>query len=141
MDKNIVAFLRDDVRSIVCQFFAHTQEGSRVGKGYTYLTTDKTIEVGDIVVVFVGQTPKAVLVIKVDEELSINPDADKEYPFIVGKVDIDAYESLLAENKKLKELLATGYLANLRRSFQQAIFNSLDDGLKTQIANILEHKE
>ena len=136
MDKNIVAFLRDDVRSISVKFFADNHAGDLVSRNYTYLTIDPDIKAGDVVVVMTGATPKAVLVVDVHDDLAIEPNEIVEYKFIVGKVDMAAYDGLIESNNSLKKLLAEGYRSNLRKQFKTAFLDTLPDDLRTAVKEI-----
>src|SRR5574343_370349 len=115
MDKNIVALLRDDVRSIAVKFYNDSSDGNATSRNYTYLTTDSNIKVGDDVIVRVGLTPKVVLVVAVDDDLNIAPNSETEYKWVVCRVDYDPYAKLLDDNAALKKLLSKGYQANMRK--------------------------
>lgn len=155
MDKNIVAFLREDARTIGVRFFKDNafEKGEQVMsldlgnvtaaypvsvKEYTYLTNLTDLQVGDFVVVMVSNVPKAVIVSSVHEELAIEPNETTQYKWIVGKVDMESYVKEQQKNKDLSQLLAVSYRANMKQQFRQAILGSVDEDTVKRIANIMQ---
>lgn len=165
MDKNIVAFLRDDVTTIGVRFFSDNQrydpntkkmtilgeehwaecsaiDGSILGsKEYTYVTQIPDIKVGDYVVVIVSEIPKVVKVTRVDTELNIAPNDPTIYKWVVDKVDVESYVAEKKKNKELRDLLAVSYRTNMRQQFRNAILGGMDDNSVKRITNILEGKK
>lgn len=139
MDKNIVALLRDGVRSIAVKFYNDSADGNATSRNYTYLTTDSTIKVGDDVIVKVGLTPKVVLVVSVDEDLNIAPNSESEYKWVVCRVNYDPYAKLMDDNDALKKLLSKGYQANMRKQFREAFVSGLPDDLKASVSGLLSN--
>lgn len=155
MDKNIVAFLREDARTIGVRFFKDNafdvkQEvisldlGSACAayavsaKEYTYLTNRTDLKIGDFVVVLVSNVPKAVIVSSVHEELAIEPNETTQYKWIVGKIDVESYVKEQLKNKDLSQLLAISYKANMKQQFRQAILGSVDETTVKRITNIMQ---
>lgn len=139
MYKNIVALLRDGVRSISVKFYGDNSDGNATSRNYTYLTTDSNIKVGDDVVVRVGPTPKVVLVVAVDDNLDIAPNSETEYKWVVCRIDYDPYVKLLDDNAALKKLLSKGYQANMRKQFREAFVSGLPDDLKASVSGLLSN--
>ncbi len=111
MDKNIVALVREDTKTVGVRFFPDcrikdTSKGlvtdedydrySRTvqGKEYTYVTT-KQLKLGDLCLVFVGERPAVVEVTRVDETLEIEPNAAKEYKCIACVFNTAEYNYLM----------------------------------------------
>jgi len=156
MDKNIVAFLREDARTIGVRFFKDSafekgEQGMSLDLGnltaayavstkeYTYLTNLTDLQVGDFVIVrdMVSNVPKVVLVTSVHEELAIEPNETTQYKWIVGKVDMESYMQEQRKNRDLSQLLAISYKANMKQQFRQAILGSVDDVTVKRISSIL----
>lgn len=129
MDKNIAAILRNDARTVHVRF-------DQNGKLYTYVT-HLAIKEGDFVIVQVECHLKVVEVIKVDEELEIDPNSDIKYHWIVDRVDLESHQENEAKNAKISKTLGKAYQANLRRSFADTVMASLPDGKREEIALLL----
>lgn len=155
MDKNIVAFLREDARTIGVRFvkdnpFEKGEQGMSLDLGspaavypvsakeYTYLTNLTDLQVGDFVIVMVSSMPKVVLVTSVHEELLIEPNETTQYKWIVGKVDMESYMQEQRKNRDLSQLLAISYKANMKQQFRQAILGSVDDVTVKRITDIMQ---
>lgn len=154
MDKNIVAFLREDARTIGVRFFKDNtfEKGEPVinldlgspaaypvsPKEYTYLTNLTDLQVGDFVIVMVSSVPKVVLVTSVHEELAIEPNESTQYKWIVDKVDMESYMQEQRKNRDLSQLLALSYKANMKQQFRQAILGSVDDVTVKRITDIMQ---
>ena len=139
MDKNVVAFLRDDVRSIHVRFPRDNRNHQDFMKdsdseyraelfspqGYTYLTLDTSIKENDWVVVLVGDLPKCVLVVKVDDGITIDMNSTIKYKYVVDKVDFNPYYKIEADNKNIESLIREKYQQASRRSFKEALLGTL----------------
>lgn len=149
MDKNAVAFIRNDVRSLSVAFVdsekgsseEYTPEALRQRvmpyQKYTYLTIDPNIQPGDWVLVEVKGIVKTVYVTAVSDELSIEPNAPIPYKYIVGRVDLTPYQALLAQNAKIHEMLRTSYQASIREGFRQTLLNGLPEDQRNSISLLL----
>jgi hypothetical protein len=144
MDKNIVALVREDTKTVGVRFFpdiafagdaysAKTDDRylrETAGKEYTYVTT-KQLKLGDLCLVFVGQRPAVVEVTRVDDTLGIEPNAGKEYKWIACVFDTSEYDALMEQNKKVAAVLAARYQQNIRQQFRQTFLAGADsDTLK-----------
>ena len=149
MDKNAVAFIRTDVRTISVAFIdtekgsseEYSAEGLRQRalpyQKYTYLTIDRGIQSGDWALVNSRGIIKSVYVVSVSDELSIEPNAPVTYQFIVGRVDLAPYQSLTAQNNLIHETLKTSYQASLREGFHQTLLNGLPEDQRNSISLLL----
>lgn len=149
MDKNAAAFIRNDVRTLLVAFIdsekgsteEYTPEVIRQRalpyKKYTYLTIDQNIQAGDWALVSVRGIIKAVYVVSVSDELNIEPNAPVTYNFIIGRVDLTQYQSLVEQNAKISDMLRTSYQASLREGFRQTLLNGLPEDQRNNISLLL----
>lgn len=143
MDKNAVAFIRNDVVSLGVQFPANGANPENLfdTKIYTYLTTDRSLSVGDWVIVQVGEVFKCARVVRFTNELEIEPNAACAIKYIVGRVDPSQYIATLEANSKIEEMLKTSYRSTLREGFRQTLLAGLDAEKQASISLILSSKE
>lgn len=132
MDKNIVALVREDAKTVKVKFFPESWErnakvtdfdmirelASAQVKEYIYLTTFDLVP-GDLAVVYVGMRPTVVEVQSVDADVNIEPNDEKQYKWIVAKVDETAYQKLMEQNEELEDILRKEYQARTRRQFRE----------------------
>lgn len=100
INNSLAIFLvNEDVRAIGVAF-------NSVGKFYTYKTLDKSIKVGDTVLVKAKGELKPVEVKTIDIQDTLNfEDTSIQYTWIVGKVDLVGYEDIQKREQALiKEL-------------------------------------
>lgn len=153
MDKNAVAFIRTDVRSLECVFIT-TEKGRTTplsneeislqassGKKYTYLTTDPTIKEADWVLVMANGIPKAVFVVSASFDLDIEPNADYTYAYIISKVDFAEYNRLNSQNRAISDMLRSSYKETLRQGFRNTLLAGLAEDQQNQITLLLNSKE
>lgn len=98
LNKSLAVFLIDEnVRAIKVAF-------SDASKFYTYKTLDKTIKEGDFVLVLARNEYKAVKVVRVDVQDSLDfEDTSIEFGWIIQKIDKAAYDDVLAREELLKK--------------------------------------
>lgn len=149
MDKNAVAFIRNDVRTLTVAFIdseknsteEYTPEALRQRalpyQKYTYLTIDPNLQAGDWALVSVRGIIKTAYVVSVSDELSIEPNAPVTYSFIVGRVDLAPYQSLVEQNAKISDMLRTSYQSSLREGFRQTLLNGLPEDQRNSISLLL----
>lgn len=162
MDKNIVAFIRDDVRTVdvrfICDNFAQksnefknstptllSEETSMLLpnldltiKTYTYLTDLTDLNPGDFAVVLAQGVPKVVYISAVHDEVEIEPNSDVEYKWIVSKVDLAHFEKLSQQNLAIKETLTKAHRSHVKKSFAQILLASCEEGDRLKIESILK---
>jgi len=83
------------------------------------------------------QTFAAVLVMGVNDDVVIEPDAAHAYRWVVGKVDTAAYDALMARNKKIEQQVADSYKHNMRRSFKNQVLGGLPEGEQAELLKLL----
>jgi hypothetical protein len=116
MDKNIAAILREDTKTIGVAF----NDNGYDSKAYTYVA-NFAIEVGDTVVVPSGSDDnfKLASVVRVDDDLEIEPNSNVRYKWAVGKVDFESHFKNMERNKEIERQLATAYRSNARQAYAQ----------------------
>lgn len=155
MDKNIVAFLRTDTKTVKVRFlvdqrdeYSRTNTKSILGDGsflttsnkeYTYITTFD-VKKDDIVVVFAAGNIKLCIITEVHDDVQIQPNDDKQYNYIVDVVDFTKYRELFVMNAELQKMLSKSYQSNARRQFRDIVLAGMDDEARNQILSIVEKK-
>ena len=84
--------------------------------------------------------PKLVLVVGVDPDVSIAPDSDKEYGWVIATLDMTAYRETLARNSQINGLVADAYKAAMRKSFAERILGDMSTDNKDKLLSLL-HKQ
>ena len=155
MDKNIVALVREDTRTVKVRFFpdvrvmdthgnvAIIDEDTRyrrkcAGKEYTYVTTCSTIKAGDLCLVFVGERPAIVEVQSVDDVICIQPNETKEYKWIAAVISTDSYDKLMEQNRQLVAVLSKSYQRTIRKQFRQVFLENADGDTVKLLEDILK---
>lgn len=148
MDKNIVALVREDTKTVNVRFFSDkfrslTEiDGAvmvEIGgiKQYKYVTTME-LEPGDLCMVFVGTYPAVVEIQSIDENLSIEPNAPTYYKWIACKLDLSYYETLKKQNTEFQAILEAGYRTNARRQFREVLLQSVDSETQARLASVIK---
>lgn len=154
MDKNIVAFIRNDTRTVGVKFFKdyksdNTCENKPItitseerffnlyDKEYTYITTDPNIRVGDLYVVFVGNIPRVVVVSTVHEELAISPNDDIKHKWLVCPVNLDNYLKQVRKNAEITKMIEASYRTNIKNQFKNSILAGMDSESQLRLTEIL----
>lgn len=128
MDKNIVALVREDTKTVKVKFFPDVSLAKdpdlydrctreTAGKEYTYVT-NLSCKPADLALVFVGERPAIVEIQSVDEILEIQPNEDRQYKWIAAVIDTSGYDLLMEQNKQLEDILRNEYQKNIRRQFR-----------------------
>lgn len=154
MDKNIVAFVRENAKTVAVRFFPQSFAMAKTviqalelehgetflkdtpTKNYVYLTTLDLLP-GDVCMVYVNQYPIAVEVREVHNDVQIEPNALQEIKWIAAKVDMSYYTNLLDENAIIVDTLRKEYQASTRRQFRDMVMTSLTEAGRETIKGIL----
>ena len=139
MDKNIAAILREDARTVwVTLDMAIEPDVPFAGKCYTYVT-DMDLYVGDTVVVTTQQGAKMNLarVVRVDDDLNIEPNSDIKYQWVVDRVDMAAYNDNMQRNATIEKSIGTSYRKQMRRAMANQILSDLSDESKAEMQRLL----
>lgn len=129
-ERNIAAFLRDDVGTVGVQFWSTNWESNErddrlTGKVYTYLHTFPDLKLGDHLIVMVKDVPKVVEVVRVDEALAIEPNDSKQYNYVVARVDYGPYQALMKQNEQVMQQMTKAYQGHVRNQFREQILGYL----------------
>lgn len=154
MDKNMSALLDENA----CTIHVRYQHDDLVqGTSYTYVCQDKSVKPGDLVLVptsnrqpkdwtkeFTGSVyPNRItvaIVQSVDEDVQIEPNCDVKFFWVIGKVDLAAYDALMLRNKGVEDVLQEAYKHNMRRSFAAQALAGLPEAVQLQITSSLTKK-
>jgi hypothetical protein len=139
MDKNIVAFLREDAYTVEVAFRAEKELDPKTWK---YVTNIPGLKVGDYVVVpyqakLAANTRLAVAeVVIVHTDVEIAPNEDIQYRWVTDVVDTAAALRRAEENDLIAKELAKSYQSNLRRSYAQTLLGNMDTEARERILAI-----
>ena len=78
------------------------------------------------------------VIVAVDDEVTIEPDSDIRYSWVIGIVDLAGYNELIDRNKLLERQYASAYKHNARRQFAAAVLAQLPDSARNDIAALLK---
>ena len=78
------------------------------------------------------------VIMAVDDEVTIEPDSDIRYSWVIGIVDLAGYNELIDRNKLLERQYASAYKHNARRQFAAAVLAQLPDSARNDIAALLK---
>jgi hypothetical protein len=125
MDKNIAAILREDAKTCAVQFA--NNDGGSVSQPYTYVT-HLDLEPGDYVVVPAGgqDALKIAEVVRVDDDLEIEPNASVKYKWVVDVVNVKAARENRDRNAEIEKMLASSYRTNARQAYAQQFLSGAD---------------
>lgn len=130
MDQNIAAILRDDTTTI---------EVSVSSGGYYTYVTNLPVKLGDLVVVPMGTNDefKVCPVVKVHDELRIEPNSEIQYKWVVQVVDLTDYHTNLEKNGLIERTMATTYQKTARAAFRQSALQCASDEDRAKLEAIL----
>ena len=149
-EKNIAALLDESAHTVGVQFT--TDADAQV---YTYIT-NINLEVGDIVVVptkvvptrtgeirhMIEATGKAIavklaVVATVDKMVDIPANDDKEYAWVMDRVQTQYYNNKMARNLQIERAVAAAYQKTLRKSFAERILGELANDDRAELMKLL----
>lgn len=147
MDKNIAAFLRTDTKTIKVKFINDRYKGEKdmtlfgqdfeLSPGsYTYIT-DLDIVPDELVVVYAVGIPKVALVVAVDEEVDIQPNDNKEYGWVISKLDFAHYLDNISKNKQITDTCRNAYKQNARRQYRTVVLAELTEESRTKLLSVI----
>lgn len=133
-EMNSAAFLRNDTKTVHVQYLG---EGA-ASKTYTYITHLNLAE-GDKVIVPVrgDDTLALATVVKVDDDLTIEPRANQKYRWVAMKVDLTDYQAQMEKNAQIETTVRDSYRLNARRSFQLSMLEGLPEDKKAELTALL----
>lgn len=147
MDKNIVALVREDTKTVNVKFFpdAYKENAAQFAgilgtKAYKYVTTLDLVP-GDLCLVWVSGVPKVVEVQSVDNNLDIEPNSQQLYKWIAAKISPEYYNNLMEENKQIQDILESAYRTNTRRQFREVFLASVDNDTQLKLKSLTQKKD
>lgn len=151
MDKNLVALVREDTKTVKVKFFPDswgkatakltafdmaTSLSGAEGKEYTYVTT-LAVKPGDLCMVIVGVKPTIVEIQSVDTNLCIEPNTDMKYNWLAAVIDQSYYDKLTEQNDQLEEILRKEYQSRTRRQFREVFLAGASEDVVKQLTCII----
>lgn len=143
MDKNIAAILREDAHTVSVTFATDFEPDVPFGgRCYTYVT-DVHLEAGDLVVVEVQSGTKLSLgrVVKVDDDLNIEPNSDIKYSWIVARVDTKTHSENMVRNAAIEKSIGSSYRKQMRRAMANQILSDMPESGKVEMQRLLGVKQ
>jgi hypothetical protein len=117
-----VFILNDAARGINCSYEPNANGSPLAGKSYTFKTLDPNIAVGDLVVVPTDTRYNFTVVKVVEVDVDVDLDDSVQLKWIVDKVDIPAYESLLKQEEATCQKLRSAELLDKRKKMREKLF-------------------
>lgn len=109
-----IALLQSEFTTVKVNFLeGYTYGQPPSGKLYTYKTRDKFIKVDDVCVVEANGSLKLVKVKEVDQFADIDLGSEKNYKWIIQRVDLEAHNAVVEAEKKVGVLLT--HVARLKQ--------------------------
>lgn len=125
MNHSLVAFVaNEDVRMVKVTFI--DRDSKDRGREYSYKTADKTVTIGDLVVVPTLQDMDNFVLAEVtglDAEFNYNDTIN--YRWIAAKVDLKAYENILTQEKALIDNYKAVERGRIRENMRKAMVDEL----------------
>ena len=82
-------------------------------------------------------TFECVRVVAIHDTVDIEPNAPKEYKWVVCKLDLEAYGALFVRNKKIASATTAAYRKSMQRSFADRILGDMDAEAKDNLLKLL----
>ena len=121
----IAKMLDPNVRLVGCRFIDEAA-GALKGRVYSYKCADPNVDVGDYVVVFVGNTPKIIQVVELDCE----PHDEIQYRWIVQRLSSENYRANLKKEEEVAKKLRAMEHENKQKQVLEALGEDNFDALK-----------
>ena len=78
------------------------------------------------------------VVMTVDSEVTIEPDSEIRYSWVIGTVDLTHYNSVIDRNRVIENQYASAYKHNARRQFADAVLAQLPADARNGITALLK---
>ena len=133
-DSTTVFLINDDVRAIKARYWKEGETPSRdLGRQVEiFKTFDDSIEVGDLVVVENGKTTRhGMSVVQVTEvDYDINFESDKDVKWVVTKIDNDAFQKLLEQERDAITTVKSAEKRRKRDELKASLYADQDAKIK-----------
>jgi hypothetical protein len=120
-----IFLINDDVQMVACSYeLDHNDEPKKL---YNFKSFDKTLKVGDMVIV-PTDTRHCLTVVRV-EELDVEPNLEtsNEYKWIVGRVDLEDHEALLAQENDAIAQIKRAEKQRRRRELRESMLADMEE--------------
>lgn len=120
-----IFLINDEVQMVACSYeLDHNEEPNKL---YNFKSFDKTLKVGDFVIV-PTDTRHNLTVVRV-EELDVEPNLETsvQFKWIVGKVDLEDHEALLAQEDNAVAQIKRAEKQRRRRELRESMLADMDD--------------
>lgn len=120
-----IFLINDDVQMVACSYeLDHNDEPKKL---YNFKSFDKTLEVGDMVIV-PTDTRHNLTVVRV-EELDVEPnlEATLEYKWIVGRVNLEDHEALIAQENDAIAQIKRAEKQRRRRELRESMLADMEE--------------
>jgi hypothetical protein len=138
MNPSAAIFIASDkARAVKCQYVGESDAKREAEmRGYTFKTMDQTLTKGDIVVVPTGTRHGFTCVKIIDVNVPIDTQGSIEYKWIVGKVDLEQYEKILAVEETVMAKIRNAEVARQRKQMRADLGEMGDLGLDDDVLMI-----
>lgn len=76
-------------------------------------------------------------VLSVDTDVTIEPNSNTQFKWVVSTIDLVPYAQLMVRNDKLASTIQSAYKKSLRRSFADRVLAELDDSGQNELRKLL----
>lgn len=132
MDKNIVALIREDCRTVRVKFNVRpfvNIDGDLAFEGssaeYSYVTDRDDLGIGDLVVVEARGHLNVACITHIDDDVEILPNSDIEYKWIIDRVSLEMFIEAFKRNEAISEKLSSAYKKRMRAAFSREMLGEL----------------
>lgn len=133
-----VFLINDDCRMVKCTYEPESKSAPKPST-YMFKTFDKSIQVGDFVVI-PTDTRHGMTVVKVAEvDVEFDPETPLDIKWVIGKVDNNAYTKLLDQEKEMIVTIQSAEKRRKKDELKAALFKDNEEKMKAlQIAHVAE---
>lgn len=138
MNYSIAVFLiNKNLHAVLC-----TYEADEGAKRTLFKTLDKTVSIGDYVVVQTDTRHKMTVCKVVEVDVDVDFDSTLPVTWVISKIDREAYEQLLAQETTAIQAIKSAELRQKRDALRQAMFADHLETLKTlPIADMSDNRD
>jgi len=142
MDKNLPALMRTDTKTIMASFFQPEQSGGpepfQVSQLVTeskqhMFVTDQALLAGELILVLQSGLPRIAVIKEVHATVQIPPGADKEYKWVLARVNLNNYYKNITRNDKILAIVRAGYNDSTKADFTNNMLAALPGDARTAL--------
>ena len=138
MNNSTAIFLiNDDIRAIRCAYEVDAENNP--AKRETFKTFDKSIEVGDYLIVESGTRHNMTVVQVKEVDYEIDFDSHVDVKWVVGKIELDDFEKMKAQEQQFLDAVKSAEKARKRRELRDNLVKDHEEQIsKLPIAHITD---